>query len=201
MKLYYSPGACSLSPHIVLRELGLPFDLEKVDGKAGRTEKGADYRSVNPKGTVPALELDDGQRLTEGAVIVQYLADQKPEAGLIPAPGTLERYRVQEWLNYVATELHKRFSPLFSPRAPAEWKDALRDQLGTQLDYVSRALDGHPYLMGDRPTVADFYLFVILSWGRAVQIDIGRWPVLKDYWKRIAARASVQAALGAEGLK
>lgn len=200
MKLYYAPGACSLSPHIVMRELGLSFDLEKVDTKAGRTEKGTDYRTVNPKGAVPTLELDDGQRLTEGPAIVQYLADRKPEAGLIPAAGTLERYRVQEWLNYVASELHKRFSPLFDPKTPAEWKAALREQLGVQLDYVSRALEGRPYLLGAQPTVADFYLFVILSWGRSVDVDLGRWPALKEYRKRIAARPSVQAAVKAEGL-
>jgi len=200
MKLYYAPGACSLSPHIVLRELGLPFELEKVDTKAGKTEKGTDYRIVNPKGAVPTLELDDGQRLTEGPAIVQYLADRKPEAGLIPAAGSMERYRVQEWLNYIATELHKRFSPLYSPKAPVEWKAALREQIGTQLDYVSLALGEKPYLLGAQPTVADFYLFVILSWGRSVEVDIGRWPALKAYWKRIGARPSVRAALQAEGL-
>jgi glutathione S-transferase len=200
MKLYYAPGACSLSPHIVLRELGLPFDLVKVDGKAGKTEQGIDYRTVNPKGAVPTLELDGGQRLTEGPAIVQYLADRKPEAGLIPAAGSMERYRVQEWLNYITSELHQRFSPLFSLKAPAEWKAALREQIGTQLDYVSRTLGEQPYLMGAQPTVADFYLFVILSWGRFVAIDIGRWPTLKAYWKRIGARPSVRDALQAEGL-
>jgi len=201
MKLYYGPGACSLSPHIVLRELSLPFELEKVDTKAGRTEKGTDYRTVNPKGAVPTLELDDGQRLTEGPAIVQYLADRKPEAGLAPAAGTMERYRLQEWLNYITSELHKRFGALFSPKMQPEWKAMVRDQLGGQLDFVARSLEGKQYLLGSGPTVADFYLFVILSWGRFVEIDIGRWPVLKEYWKRIAARPSVQAALQAEGLK
>ncbi len=200
MKLYYSPGACSLSPHILLRELGLPFELEKVDGRAGKTEKGTDFRTVNPKGAVPTLELDDGQRLTEGPAIVQYLADRRPEAGLVPPAGTMERYRVQEWLNYVTSELHKRFSPLFNPKTPAEWKASLREQIAAQLDYVAGALGERPYLMGERPTVADFYLYVILSWGRVVEIDLGRWPSLKAYWKRIAARPSVKAAAQAEGL-
>jgi glutathione S-transferase len=201
MKLYYVPGACSLAPHLVLRELGLPFELEKVDGKTGRTEKGTDYRTVNPKGTVPVLELDDGQRLGECAVVVQYLADRKPEAGLMPSAGTWERYRAQEWLNYVATELHKRFGPLFGTKAPPEWKAVLREQLAAQLEYVAAALGDRPYLLGAQPTAPDLYLFVVLSWGRPVNVDLARWPVLKDYWKRIAARPSVQAAWKAEGLK
>lgn len=200
MKLYYSPGACSLSPHIVLRELSLPFELEKV--KAGVTEKGTDYRTVNPKGAVPTLELDDGQRLTEGPAIVQYLADRKPESGLAPAGGTMERYRLQEWLNFITSELHKRFGTLFSPKAQPEWKAAVREQLGPLLDFTAGSLAGRQYLLGgSQPTVADFYLFVVLSWGRFVEVDLGRWPVLKEYWKRIAARPTVQAALQAEGLK
>jgi glutathione S-transferase len=201
MKLYYNPGACSLSPHILLRELGLPFELERVDTKAGKTEKGTDYRTVNPKGAVPTLELDDGQRLTEGPAIVQYLADLKPETGLVPAWGSMARYRVVEWLNYVTSELHKRFSPLYNPRAPEEWKAILREQIAVQFEYVAGALAGHPFLTGERPTVADFYLFVILSWSRSVQIDLARWPALQEYWKRIAARPSVQEAWRAEGLK
>jgi len=200
MKLYYGPGACSLSPHIVLRELSLPFELEKVDTRAGKTERGTDYRTVNPKGAVPTLELDDGQRLTEGPAIVQYLADRRPEAGLAPAAGTMERYRLQEWLNYVTSELHKRFGSLFSPTMQPEWKAMVREQLAGQLDFVSRSLEGKEYLMGAKPNVADFYLFVVLSWGRFVEIDLGRWPVLKAYWKRIAGRPAVREALKAEGL-
>jgi glutathione S-transferase len=196
MKLYYSQGTCSLSPHILLRELGLPFELERVDTRAGRTASGADYRTVNPKGAVPCLELDDGQRLTEGPAIVQYLADLRPEAGFIGAHGTMERYRAQEWLNYVTSELHKRFSPLFNPRTPAEWKAALREQLAAQLAYLAGALGGRPYLLGDRPCVADLYLFVVLSWGRLVEVEIG--PVLQEYRRRIADRPAVQAARKAE---
>jgi len=201
MKLYYAPGACSLSPHILLRELGIPFELERVDTKTGKTEKGNDYRAVNPKGAVPVLELPGGERLTEGPVISQYLADRKPESGLLPPAGSMARYRVQEWLNYITSELHKRFSPLYNPRAPEEWKAILREQIGAQFDYVSGALTGKTFLVGDQLSVADLYLFVILSWGRSVQIDLGRWPVLQEYWKRIAARPTVQAAWQAEGLK
>lgn len=201
MKLYYAAGACSLSPHIALRELGLPFALERVDTRAGKTEKGADYRSVNPKGAVPTLELDDGQRLTEGPAIVQYLADRKPEAGLAPPAGTMERYRLQEWLNFVTSELHKRFGALFSPRMQPEWKAAVREQLVPQLDFAAAALEKQEYLLGgSRPTVADFYLWVILSWGKFVEVDIGRWPPLKEFFRRIAARPAVQEALRAEGL-
>lgn len=200
MKLYYSPGACSLSPHIVLREAGIAHTLEKVSTKAGKTESGADYRAINPKGAVPCLELDDGQRLTEGPAIVQYLADRKPEAELAPRNGTFERTRLQEWLNYTTSELHKRYGTLFSPAPPAEWKAAVRQQIADQLDYVSRSLDGKHFLLGSRFTVADAYLFVILGWGKHVDIDISRWPVLADYHHRIAARPAVQAALKAEGL-
>jgi len=200
MKLYYGPGACSLSPHIVLRELEIPFELVRVDTRAGKTEQGADYRTVNPKGAVPTLELDDGERLTEGPAIVQYLADRKPEAGLAPAAGTMERYRLQEWLNYVTSELHKRFGALFNPRMQPDWKAMVREQLSEQLAFVAHSLEGKEYLLGGRATVADFYLFVVLSWGRFVEVDIGRWPTLKAYWKRIGSRPAVQAALQAEGL-
>jgi len=200
MKLYYVPGACSLSPHIVLRELGLPFELERLDPKTGKTERGTDYRSLNPKGAVPLLELDDGQRLSEGPAIVQYLADRRPEAGLAPRPGTMERYRLQEWLNYVTSELHKRFGPLFGGRAPTEWRAALREQLGQQFDFVAGALRDRDYLLGPQLSVADIYLFVVSSWAKPMEIDIGRWPALQAHWKRIAARPSVQAAWKAEGL-
>ena len=201
MKLYYGTGACSLSPHIALRELGLPFELVKVDTRAGKTEAGADYRAVNPKGAVPTLELDDGQRLTEGPAIVQYLADRKPASGLAPPAGTMERYRLQEWLNYVTSELHKRFGSLFSPRLQPGWKAVVREQLAEQLAFVASSLEGKQYLLsGSQPTVADFYLWVVLSWGRFVEVDIGRWPALKEYFKRILARPAVQEALRAEGL-
>ena len=199
MKLYYSPGACSLSPHIVLRELGIPFDLEKVDTKAGKTERGADFRSVNPKGYVPALELDDGKVLTEGPAIVQYLADQKPAARLAPQNGSFERYQLQEWLNYITSELHKSFGTLFNPNAPADFKQATKDAIGKRLDFLSgRVAKG--FLTGEQFTVADAYLFVILSWTKHVGIDLARWPVLTQFQARVAARPAVQAALKAEGL-
>ncbi len=200
MKLYMSPGACSLSPHIVLQEAGLPFEIEKVNLKTKETETGGDYRAVNPKGAVPALRLDDGEVLTEGPAIVQYLADRKPEAKLAPAAGTKERYRLQEWLNYVTSELHKGFSPLFNPKAPDEWKVVVKENLGLRFDYLSKQLDGKKYLMGDGFSVADAYLFTILNWTRPTGIDLGKWPVLKDYCARVAARPAVHKALVAEGL-
>jgi glutathione S-transferase len=198
MKLYFSPGACSLSPHIVLRELGLPFELERVDTKAQQTASGANFTALNPKKYVPALQLDDGQVLTEGAVIVQYLADRKPDAQLVPAPGSMERYRVQEWLNYVASEVHKSFSPLF--RASEEQRPALRDVLAAKLEYIARQLEGHQFLTGERFSIADAYLFTVLNWSKRVGIDLGRWPALEAYLKRIFARPAVRSAMEAEGL-
>ncbi len=198
MKLYFSPGACSLSRHIVLRELGLPFDVERVDTKAQKTASGADFTAINPKKYVPALQLDDGQVLTEGAVIVQYLADRKPDARLAPQPGTLERYRLQEWLNYIATEVHKSYSPLF--RATEEQRPALRDALAPKLDFVARQLEKRPFLMGEGFTVADAYLFTILNWSKVVGVELGRWPALKAYVERVSARPAVRGALEAEGL-
>lgn len=200
MKLYYIPGACSLSPHIILREAGLSFDLVKVDGKTKKTDSGADFNAINPKGYVPLLELDDGQRLTEGAVIVQYLADRKPEAKLAPAAGTPDRYRLQEWLNFIASEVHKGFSPLFNPQLPESWKTVVVDRLGTRFDYLSKHLEKNQYLMGNGFSVADAYLFTVLNWTRFVGIDLGKWPLLQAYSARIAARPSVQQALAAEGL-
>ncbi len=200
MKLYYSPGACSLSPHIALREAGLDFEAIQVDLGAKTTKAGADYRKVNPKGAVPALEIDGGQVLTEGAAIVQYIADKKPGAKLAPAAGTTERYRLQEWLNYIASEVHKGFSPLFNPKAPDEWKATVKEMLSGKFDYLSKQLDGKSYLMGDTFTVADGYLFTILSWAKPMGIDLAKWPVLKAYADRVAARPAVGAALKAEGL-
>jgi glutathione S-transferase len=200
MKLFYSPGACSLAPHIVLRELGLPFDLERVDTKAGKTEKGADFRAVNPKGYVPALQLDDGQVLTEGPVITQFLADKKPEAKLVPAAGTLERYRLQEWLNYLTSEMHKSVGGLFNPKMPEDFKGVTKEAIGAKLDYLTKQLNGRSFLTGEAFTVADAYLFVILGWTKHVGIDLGKWPVLDAYSARIAGRPAVKAALKAEGL-
>ncbi|MGH8434349.1 MAG: glutathione transferase GstA [Pseudomonas sp.] len=200
MKLYYSPGACSLSPHIVLREAGFNFDLEKADLQTKKTEKGADFRGVNPNGYVPVVVLDDGQHLTEGLAIVLYLADRVPEKKLAAAHGTTERYRLIEWLNFISTELHKGFAPLFNPKAPEEWKTIVTELLSARLTYVSEKLGQQPYVMGNSFTVADAYLFTVLSWGKWVGVDIGRWPVLVTYSERVAARPAVQAALKAEGL-
>jgi glutathione S-transferase len=200
MKLYYVPGACSLAPHIALREAGLAFELDRMDPATRRTEKGEDYTQVNPKGYVPTLRLDNGEVLTEAAVILQYVADQKPGAGLAPAAGTLERYRLHEWLNFVATEVHKQFSPFFNPKLTPEWKDNQLTLLGRRFDTLAKHLGHQPYLMGDRFTVADAYLFTILSWSKLFQVDLGKWPALTEYLGRIAARPAVQAALKAEGL-
>jgi glutathione S-transferase len=197
MKLYYSPGACSLSPHIVLREAGLAFDAEAVDLGAKKTKSGADYKAINPKGAVPALQLDNGQVLTEGSAIVQYIADQKPATKLAPAAGTLERYRLQEWLNYIASEIHKGFSPLFNPKATDEWKQVVKDNLAAKFDYLSKQLQGKDYLMGAF-SVADAYLFTILGWSKHLNIDLAKWPVLSQYVERVGARPAVKAALEAE---
>jgi glutathione S-transferase len=200
MKLYYSPGACSLSPHIVLLETGLPFTMEKTNLKTKQTEKGTDYLTVNPKGSVPALQLDDGQILTEGPAIVQYLADQKPELGLAPRAGSLERYRLMEMLNYISTELHKNFSPLFNPDASADWKKAAVDNLHHRFDWLSGRIGDKTFLMGNQFTVADAYLFTVLSWCGHVGIELGQWPVLAAYEARVGHRPKVQEALKAEGL-
>jgi len=200
MKLYYITGACSLSPHIALRETGLSFDLEQVDSKTKKTKSGADFLKVNPKGYVPALQLDDGQTLTEAAVIVQYIADKKPEAKLLPPAGTTERYRAQEWLNYVATEIHKGVGALFNPKLTDPWKDVLRESVAPKFDYLSRRLEGRSYAFGDGFSAVDGYLFTVLGWPQYVGIDLAKWPVLKSYTDGIAKRPSVQAALKAEGL-
>lgn len=201
MKLYYSPGACSLSPHIVLREGGFDFSLERVNLRNRQTESGQDFTGINPKGYVPALILDNGELLTEGPAIVQYLADQVPEKGLLPPVGTLERARVQEWLTFIGTEVHKSFSPLFNPAATPEMQDAARAMLARRLPVAAEALTARPYLVGNGFTVADAYLFVALSWAPMVKVDLSAWPSLGEFSARIAARPSVQAALEAEGLK
>jgi glutathione S-transferase len=198
MKLYYSPGACSLATHITLRELGLPFEAEAVDLAKKTTSSGADFNAINPKGYVPALELDDGSILTEGTAILQYLADQKPAAGLAPANGTLERYRLQEWLGFINSEVHKSFGPLFDATAPAAVKDAARKRIAKRLGFVEKSLAGREYLMGDRFTVADAYLYTIAGWTGPHGIELAEWPALKAYQTRIAARPAVQAAHAAE---
>lgn len=200
MKLYYTPGTCSLSPHIVLNEGGFSFETEKVDLATKKTESGGDYTAINPNGYVPALVLKDGQVLTEGSAIIQYLADRVPEKKLAPPADTMERYRLQEWLNFISTELHKAFAPLFNPNAPEEWKKQMKELLARRFDYVSSKLDDKQYLMGDSFTLADAYLFTVLGWGKWVAVDLSPWPVLTRYLERIAARPAVHATLKAEGL-
>lgn len=200
MKLYYSPGACSLAPHIVLREAGLQFDLEKVDLGAKKTDSGADYRTINPKGYVPTLQLDDGQTLTEAAVILQYIADRAPQKQLVPAAGTMERYRATEWLHFVSTELHKTLGMLFKPGMPEETKKMMLELAGTRLDLVEKQLQGRDYLTGNQFTIADAYLSTVLGWSRLLRFDLARWPTVQAYLQRVAARPAVQAAMAAEGL-
>jgi glutathione S-transferase len=198
MKLYYSPGACSLAPHIAMRELGIDVDLKKVDLKAKQYE-GGDYKQVNGKGYVPAIETPAGV-LTEAPVILQYLADQKPEAGLAPKAGDKERYRLQEMLNFITSELHKGFGNFFNPAMNDGWRQAVIDRLGVRLDWLAKQLDGKPYVMGDKFSVADAYLFTILNWAAPSKFDLSKWPTLVAYHKRVGARPKVQEALKAEGL-
>jgi len=198
VKLYLTPYACSLSPHIALREAGIPFDIEVVDLGTKKTKSGGSYTSVNPKGYVPALEIEGGQVLTEGPAIVQYIADQKPASKLAPPAGSFERYRLQEWLNFISSELHKSVGPLFSDATPAAWKETLKTRVAGRFDTLSKSLQGKDYLMGSTFTVADAYLFVILSWTSHVGIDLSKWPVLTAYFERIKARPAVKAALDAE---
>jgi glutathione S-transferase len=200
MKLYYSPGACSLSPHIALHEAGIPFEAIKIDNKAKTTADGLNYMDVNSKGYVPALRLDDGSVLTEGPAIVQYIADKNPAARLAPAAGTIERYRLQEWLNFITSELHKNFGPLFNPAAGAEWKAGVTANLEKRFTWVDQQLAGKQYLMGDQFSVADGYLFTVLNWTTFIKMDLARWPNLIAYMGRVAARPKVQAAMKAEGL-
>ncbi len=200
MKLYYSPGACSLSPHIALKEAGLPFDLVRVDLKAKKLEDGSDYNAINPKGQVPALGLDSGDLLTEGAVIVQMIADTAPQKNLAPANGTSDRYKLQEWLNFIASELHKNFSPLFQPVLSDDTKTFFKDRLMGKFKYIDGALKGRDYVMGNHFTVPDAYLFTMLAWADRVGLDISGLPNLVAYKARVAARPKVQEALTAEGL-
>ncbi len=200
MKLYYAPGACSLSPHIVAREAGLPLNLVRVDTKGKKTITGDDYWSINGKGYVPLLELDDGTRLTEGPAIVQYLADRAPQKKLAPANGTIARYQLQEWLNFITSELHKQFSPLFDPSMPEEAKEKFRGKIGGRFEWIAEQLGDKPFLMGDDFTVADAYLFTVANWSKHTGIDLARWPKLQAYLARVAARPDVQTALKEEGL-
>ena len=200
MKLYYSPGACSLSPHIVAREAGIGIELKKTSTKDKTIEGGGDYWKVNGKGYVPALELDGGQVLTEGPAIVQYLADQKPDSGLAPKAGSFERNKLQEWLNFITTEIHKGFSPLFKPNTPDEYKKIVRENLGVRFDWLDKQLAGKDYLAGKSFSVADAYLFTVLRWSEPVKLDLSRWPNIVAYIARVAARPKVREALKLEGL-
>jgi glutathione S-transferase len=200
MKLFLKPGACSLSPHIVLEELGLKYDVETVDLKGKKTASGGDFLAINPKGYVPALQLDDGVVLTEGPAIVQYLADLQPGKKLAPANGTPARYQMQAWLTFIGTELHKQFSPLFNPAAPDDWKAVCRGNIERRLAFVNEQLTGKDYLMGADFSVADAYLFTVVNWTRVVKIDISAHANITAFMARVAARPAVQAALKAEGL-
>lgn len=200
MKLYFKPGACSMAPHIALREADCAFEPEKVDLARHQTAAGEDYLRINPKGYVPALQLDDGSVLTEVGVVLQYIADLAPAAGLAPKAGTLERYRLMEWLNFLSTEVHKPFGPFFNPKAPQELRDYNLRLLTRRLGYLDAQLTDRPFLTGDRFSVADCYLFTLLNWCNLHQIDLAQWPALKDYMNRIAARPSVRETMKAEGL-
>jgi glutathione S-transferase len=200
MKLYYSPGACSLSAHIALHEAGLPFEAVPAPTKTHLLPDGTDYYTINPLGYVPLLELDGGQRLREGPAIVQYIADQVPQKNLAPANGTLPRYELQSWLNFIGTELHKTFSPLFNPATPDEVKTSTKDKLGQRLKWIDGELAGKQYLMGEHFSVADGYLFTVTNWAPRVGVDITALANLNAYRARVAARPAVQAALKAEGL-
>lgn len=200
MKLYYKPGACSLSPHIVLRESGLDFTLVKVDLATKRTESGDNYLDINPKGQVPALQLDDSTMLTEGVAIVQYIADKVPDRQLLAPAGSLTRYHTLEWLNFIATELHKGFTPLFRPNTPEEYKVIARETLEHKLGYVDDELNGKQWLMGLRFTIADAYLFTVLRWALAVKLDISELKNIAQFMARMEERPAVKAALAAEGL-
>ncbi len=199
MKLYYSTGACSLSPHITLRESGLPFELVLASTKTHKLEDGTDYYTINPKGYVPLLELDDGERLTEGPAIVQYIADQVPDRRLAPPNGTMARYRLQEWLTFIGTEIHKSYSPLFNPATPEEQRAASRARVESRMGYVEEHLAGKSYLLGDF-SVADPYLYVVTSWAPRVGVDLSPFPHVAAFMSRMTARPAVQAAFKAEGL-
>lgn len=200
MKLYYAPGACSLSPHIALLEAGLPYDLVKVDLRAKKLENGDDYLKVNPKGQVPALALDSGELVTEGPVIIQLIADKAGNNDLAPARDSAERYKLLEWLNFITTELHKNFSPLFQPVIPDEVKNFFKDRLTAKFKFIDGELAGRDYLLGKQFSVADGYLFVMLAWADRMKLDLSGFSNLSSYKARIAARPKVQEALAKEGL-
>jgi glutathione S-transferase len=193
MKLYYSPGACSFAAHVALIEAGIPATTIKVDLRSHKLADGSDYYAINPKGYVPVLELDDGTRLTEVAVVLQYIADRRPGT-LAPAFGSLDRYRQMEWLNFISAEIHKGFGPLWYPSTPAETREQAIDKLGRRFDFVVQTLSRQPYVAGNEFTIADAYLYTVLSWSKTLGVDLGKWPALRAYLERIGQRASVQEA-------
>lgn len=200
MKLYYSRGACSLAVHIALYEIAASFETEKVDSKTKLMASGGDFRTINPNGYVPVLALDNGELLTEAATVLQYVADQKPGSGLAPPAGTMPRYRLMEWLTFISSELHKGYSPLFSPNTPEEYKTTARDRLAQRLGYVDGKLAGRQYLLGDQFTIADAYLFVVVNWSRAVSVNLTAFQNLQQFQERVAKRPATQSAMRAEGL-
>ena len=201
MKLYYAPGSCALAVHVALVEAELDFDLERVSFAGKRTEGGADYLAINPKGKVPALALDDGSVLTEVAVLLQYVADHAPEKALAPAPGSPARYRLQEWLNFIATEVHALLTPLFSRSVPEEYRLVVRSAVQARFGYVAKKLaDGRPWLMGPDFTVADAYAVAMLGWADTLNFNFSDWPQIGEYHRRLLARPAVRAAMEAEGL-
>lgn len=200
MKLYFSPGACSLSPHIILHEAGLAHETDKVDLRTKTTASGKDFRGINPKGYVPALETKDGVVLTEGPAIVQYLADQAPEKNLVPAAGSIERYQVISWLNFISTEIHKNYSPLFNPGAGDDVKQMAKDNLARRYAYLDQELGQRDYVFGAAFSVADAYLFVVTNWAGMVKVDLSAYPNVQAFQQRIGERPAVQKALKHEGL-
>jgi glutathione S-transferase len=200
MKLFYTPGACSHAPHILLREAGLDFTIEKVDLAAKKTETGADYKKINPHGYVPALQLKDGTVLTEVAVINQYIADRAPAKKLAPANGTPERYTLQSWLNFISSEIHKQLAPMFNPKVPEEYKTILKEKLATRFDSINAHLTKQAFVLGETFTAPDAYLYTVLNWAKYFAIDLAKWPAIKSFMERVAARPSAQEAAKAEGL-
>lgn len=200
MKLYYTPGACSHAPHILLREAGLDFTIEKVDLAEKKTETGADFKTINPHGYVPALQLKDGTVLTEVAVINQYIADRVPAKKLAPANGTPERYTLQSWLNFISSEVHKQLAPMFNPKVPEDYKTILKEKLATRFDTINALLSKQAFLLGESFTAPDAYLYTVLNWAKYFAIDLAKWPAIKSFMDRVAARPSAQAAAKAEGL-
>jgi glutathione S-transferase len=200
MKLFYAPGACSHAPHILLREAGLDFTIEKVDLATKKTETGANFKAINPHGYVPALQLDNGTVVTEVAVINQYIADRVPAKKLAPANGTPERYTLQSWLNFISTEVHKQLAPMFNPAVPEEYKTILKDKLATRFETINAHLSKHAFLLGESFTAPDAYLYTVLNWAKYFAIDLAKWPAIKSFMERVGARPSAQAAAKAEGL-